>query len=66
MSPSAGQSCAAESQLLLANALTQLWALAKSSFLFAHHCFHLDAKDLCLLPIFTTKINANFSTCASE
>lgn len=48
MSPSAGRSHAAEPRLLLTNTLSQLCALAKSSFLFAQHCFNLDAEDLCL------------------
>lgn len=47
-SPSAGQSRAAESRLLLTNSLSQLCALTKRSFLFARRCFNLDAEDLCL------------------
>lgn len=48
MSPSAGQSHAAVPRLLLTDTLCQLCALTKSTFLFAHYCFNLDAEDLFL------------------
>lgn len=46
MSPSAGQSRAAESRLLLTTSLPQLCALTRSSFLLARRSFSLDAEDL--------------------